>query len=408
MTSAAILIDFDNIFITLWQVDSDLAQRFATQPLKWLSALANEVIPPRRWLVARLYLNPNGWVATGDPDQPRLYFSRFRPGLVRAGFEVVDCPSLSRDKNAADIRIVIDALDLLEGPSRYEEFVIGSGDSDFTPLLRRLRAHDRRTALVAPGVSATALLSLADTYIDFERFEQLVRPESDTPSVDGEPEGVFEAFVRDRYAEAASPLNLSSLASEVALAVPGARESDWFGSGSFTAALAQLGLPHARFSQHHLHDDSRHPPAESATVDPASALAPVPGIVGLLQREQDLPRLPSHLWPPAFAMLARYAAEHDFNLTEATRWTRDELALAGTPVGRPALGYIVRGAEFGGATLARKPSPPAQDIASAFYRNLLARARAGSLAVTAEDERQLADWLGLAPPTGDEPGSASL
>ena len=115
VAKSAILVDFDNVFITLWDLDRDAALGFASEPADWLQVLANTHLlgEPRRWLVTRCYLNPAGYVhAPGEPNQ-RLYFSRFRPGLVRAGFEVIDCPAVARGgKNAADIRIVVDALDL--------------------------------------------------------------------------------------------------------------------------------------------------------------------------------------------------------------------------------------------------------------------------------------------------------
>jgi uncharacterized LabA/DUF88 family protein len=104
----------------------------------------------RRWLILRCYLNPSGSVPhRGDAGtQTRLFFSGFRTSFVRAGFEVIDCPRYSGTKNAADIRIVVDAIDALADDARYDEFVIASGDSDMTPLLHRLRRADRRTMIV--------------------------------------------------------------------------------------------------------------------------------------------------------------------------------------------------------------------------------------------------------------------
>ena len=97
-------------------------------------------------------------------------------GLVHAGFDVVDCPPLARGgKNAADIRIVIDAMTLLEHRSRFDEFVIASGDSDFTPLLQRLRTEDRRTTIVSPGFLATAYAASADRVVDYDALQRILR-----------------------------------------------------------------------------------------------------------------------------------------------------------------------------------------------------------------------------------------
>ena len=112
---AAIYVDFDNVFGGLFKLDPEAAIQFASDPGSWLARLSTTltVEAPRRWLVLRCYLNPAGWVthvdAAGEPA--RLYFSRFRPAFVRAGFEVIDCPRYNATKNGADIRIVVDAVD---------------------------------------------------------------------------------------------------------------------------------------------------------------------------------------------------------------------------------------------------------------------------------------------------------
>ena len=76
---AALLIDFDNVFISLWNLDQDAAIRFASEPGDWLQVLANTYLSgeQRRWLVARCYLNPAGFVSVNGRRDDRLYFSRF-------------------------------------------------------------------------------------------------------------------------------------------------------------------------------------------------------------------------------------------------------------------------------------------------------------------------------------------
>jgi uncharacterized LabA/DUF88 family protein len=79
-------------------------------------------------------------------------YGRFRPFFTRAAFRVVDCPPLTtRGKNSADIYMVLDILDALEHPTSFDEFILLSADADFTPVMLRLRAHDRRTVLLATG-----------------------------------------------------------------------------------------------------------------------------------------------------------------------------------------------------------------------------------------------------------------
>ena len=66
--------------------------------------------------------------------------------------------------------MVLDIVDTLEHATRFDEFIIFSGDADFTPLLQRLRAHDRRTAILAAGPAAQAYRSAADALIDADAF----------------------------------------------------------------------------------------------------------------------------------------------------------------------------------------------------------------------------------------------
>ncbi|MBM4380618.1 MAG: NYN domain-containing protein [Deltaproteobacteria bacterium] len=80
-------------------------------------------------------------------------WSRFREakaGLHALGVELVDVPpSTSAGKNAADMRLVIDALELNYARQHIDTFVIASGDSDFVPLANKLRENDRRVIGIA-------------------------------------------------------------------------------------------------------------------------------------------------------------------------------------------------------------------------------------------------------------------
>jgi len=289
---SVIFVDFDNVFSALWAIDGGLAIRFASDPAQWLTGLArlDAVDGPRRWLVARCYMNPSGWVSAPGEQNDRLWFYKFRADFVRAGFEVVDCPTLTRGaKNAADIRIVIDALDLLEGRTRFAEYVFVSGDSDFTPLLYRLRAEDRRTAIVAPGRLSTAYSAVANQAFGFDRIGTLLggtglelTEATDAAAAGAENHAsaemdAFAALVRRRYTEARAPLNMSALSSEVVRNLPRAKSSDWFGNGTFRKALDQLSLPDVRFAQHHLWDERRHQPPPSPS--PVETMAEVATIV---------------------------------------------------------------------------------------------------------------------------------
>ncbi len=163
----ALFVDFDNIYLRLQHEDPRAAEQFATHPSRWLSWLHeglpfDDVLPGatrrRKILFRRCYLNPS-------------QFGRFRPDFGRAAFEVVDCPPLtSGGKTSADIHMVMDILDTLNHATRFDEFIILSGDADFTPVLLRLSKHDRRSAVLAIGPASAAYKAACDHLIDEDTF----------------------------------------------------------------------------------------------------------------------------------------------------------------------------------------------------------------------------------------------
>ncbi len=163
---AALFIDFDNVYLSLDRFDRRAAKAFAERPamwLDWLEAGRHDVAEDgtttqRRVLIRNCYLNPAAFGAQ------RAFFTR-------AAFSVVDCPALTaRGKNSADILMVMDMLDAIQHPTRFDEFIVLSSDADFTPVLLRLRAHDRRTAVLTGAVTAAAFREACDVSIDLETF----------------------------------------------------------------------------------------------------------------------------------------------------------------------------------------------------------------------------------------------
>lgn len=163
---SALFVDFDNVFTQLRHVNAEAADRFARQPGEWLRWL-HESVPlhepdsgsdRRRILVRRCYLNPN-------------WYQNYRHAFLRAGFEVVDCPPVtSQGKTSTDIHMVLDMVELLQHETRYDEFIVFSADADFTPVLRKLRRHDRRTTVLAIGYPSAAYQASADLLIDERQF----------------------------------------------------------------------------------------------------------------------------------------------------------------------------------------------------------------------------------------------
>jgi len=418
--SSVLYVDFDNLIIGLSETDPVAAVSFASDPAGWLIRLLNHTLDDvaRRWLVRRCYLNPNGFI--NDPSRLdeqgrpiRIYFSRLRALLTSAGFEVVDCPALTaRGKNAADIRIVLDVVDAMSALVRYEEFVIVSSDSDFTPLMHRLRAADRRVVAVAAETSSSAYLSVVDQVLTTGDLlglintpvETSVSPENEAPNPEwkgpaadagGDLQQRFEQYLRAAYDSASMPLNLASLATDVREAV-GDVPSDYFGAGNFTSALRRLELEGATFGPHFLWDSSRHSPPSEPKAD---QLVDAPQAVRQVSAVTGLPRLSTADWKALYDVLAAYAGTQEWNLTESTKWTRDRLADEGHPVGRVSIGFVVKELSRTNAPLNRDPAPTTDEIAEALLSSILARAAEAGLPLTDAEGAELAEWMSV--PVGD-------
>lgn len=94
--------------------------------------------------------------------------------MHEAGFELIEIPHVSYSgKNSADIRMVVDALDLCYTKSHVDLFVVISGDSDFSPLVSKLRENDKM--VIGLGVKSSTSEMLIENCDEFIYYDDLVR-----------------------------------------------------------------------------------------------------------------------------------------------------------------------------------------------------------------------------------------
>ncbi len=182
----AIFVDYDNVYLSLKRKNEDAAKRFSKDAGLWLREIetgdlisptnAPEESGPRRIVLNRCYGNPVPRRNTSDNSTDMSSFPFVRHHFLRSGFEVIDCPPLTAQlKNSADIRMVMDIRDLLSHDTYFDEFIILSGDADFTPVLHRLRAHARRTVIYATDHTAAPYTAICDGEIREASFLTLLR-----------------------------------------------------------------------------------------------------------------------------------------------------------------------------------------------------------------------------------------
>jgi uncharacterized protein (TIGR00288 family) len=123
-------------------------------------------------VLERLLLKGNIVVKKAYCDWER--YKEFKAAMHEAAFELIEIPHVRQSgKNSADIRMVVDALDLCYTKSHVDTFVIISGDSDFSPLVSKLRENDK--VVIGVGVkNATSDLLIANCD-EFIFYDDLVR-----------------------------------------------------------------------------------------------------------------------------------------------------------------------------------------------------------------------------------------
>lgn len=104
-------------------------------------------------------------------------YKNFKAGMHEAAFELIEIPHIRQSgKNSADIRMVVDALDLCYTKSHVDTFVIISGDSDFSPLVSKLRENNK--LVIGVGVKKSTSDLLTANCDDFIFYDDLVREEA--------------------------------------------------------------------------------------------------------------------------------------------------------------------------------------------------------------------------------------
>jgi uncharacterized protein (TIGR00288 family) len=103
-------------------------------------------------------------------------YKEFKASMHEASFELIEIPHVRMSgKNSADIRMVVDALDLCYTKSHVDTFVVVSGDSDFSPLVSKLRENNK--IVIGVGVKSSTSDLLIANCDEFIYYDDLVRKE---------------------------------------------------------------------------------------------------------------------------------------------------------------------------------------------------------------------------------------
>jgi hypothetical protein len=362
-------VDFDNVYTGLQALDPAAAKRFAEDPKHWTETLADGVSgdDSRRFLIRNCYLNP-------------VIYSKYRPYWTRAGFRVIDCPSLTqRGKSSTDINLVLDAMDALSGAAHIEEFFVASADADFTSLVQRFRAADRMTTVIAAGAVAFAYREMADSVVESHDFVAILNGTAAEPVHTAAAAQQQHVSAAEKQSKSASPAVREVL--EVVRAAPGpvvgamvahralaadpSLKTDWDGAGKFGTWVTQIGksVEYSPTRGGWVWD------AKRFSMDDLPAPADLqPGIEEQVTRVTDVPALSAAKFRQVFLSMAERLREHPFNRTELSRLVRDDCVSAGQPVSRAAVNFVLQGLAYANFQLSDKAT--AAELAAAWTRNV--------------------------------------
>ena len=164
----ALFIDFDNIALGL----KGSAKKFR------IRLVLERLLEKGKIIIKKAYAD---W----------SHYPEYKNELHAAGIEMIEIPKRHLSgKNSADIRLAVDAMDLCWSKEHLDTFVILSGDSDFSPLVAKLRENNK--SVIAMGVRESSSALLIENCDEFIFYEDLTA--ESTPALDALPRGKAQAF----------------------------------------------------------------------------------------------------------------------------------------------------------------------------------------------------------------------
>ncbi len=420
---AALFVDFDNVFLSLEGVDARAARRFAEHPGRWIEWLERgyhttsgrrESRSRHALLIRNCYLNPS-------------IFSRFRDVFTQNAFSVIDCPPLTGgSKSGADIHMVIDMIDALNHATPFDEFIILSADTDFTPVLRRLRAHDRRTAMLANTTIAPVLTATCSYTIEQSVFIDGALGEAGGPvasATDGaRPFGGARSFaprssltgdyavlpevaaVLHESIEQDGPIPAAELP-HFFFRFPNFRNSDWFGFRSLRRlaealttvdAMLDCGEPGEEWQMALREAPLESEPAESFEFEASEeTVENGEGLLALIEMIHHLVGVPT-LDPDGFDLLFEHMAKlFEEGVTDRAAMSRllqERASEEGVTLPHEAAEFITTGLWQSGFDVASDASDP-DVVAKAFRDYIVVRCEQAQRPLSAEELVLVDEWL---------------
>lgn len=340
---SALFIDCDSIRRRIAGRSAAAADAFGERMGEWLVGIETGQIlrPPapegvrRRILMRRCY---------GDPKTVGADRARW----IGSGFQVVDCPSYDgQDRSAAALHMALDANDALNHATGFDEFILLSADADLTPILFRLRAHNRNSIIYGTTGMSADYRAFADGCVE---EDELLR--------------------RLGFADIAAQVSIKSAPAAVQTVAASPGE---VGSALVTGEGALDERPYDREE-----------------------------LIQLVRRIHHATRVP--LFSPRvladlFRLLAAEIAENGYRFQTTAENVADRLAAIGRSVTRRQVGFVVKGVALKGHMFSASDS--AERLTEVFREQVLYLAKNANLTLSEREQNMVSAWIlgrSLVPP----------
>lgn len=220
----AVFIDFENLAIGVTHMKAGKFQ---------IQLILKRLLEKGRIVFKRAYCDWNNY----QDSMPEFHAQ---------GVEMIDIPQTKiSGKNSADIRMVVDALDLCHSKDHIDVFALVSGDSDFSPLVSKLKENNKR--VIGCGVKASTsdlLIGNCDEFIYYDDLIRTAKKSTDTKKMTKTKDKKQEAFERvvevlQSIEQDYDPLWGSTLKQAMRRIYPGFNEG-YYGYGCFSDLLEDL------------------------------------------------------------------------------------------------------------------------------------------------------------------------
>jgi hypothetical protein len=359
IVKSVLFFDYDSVRRSLAGHGQEVADVFASRCRDWLAAIEDgSLLAPRqgdqakrKLLVKRCYADPK---SLGED----------RDWLSACGVQIVECPPFAgQGRSAAELHMVLDASDAITHATGFTEFILLSADADLTPILFRLRAHDRTSIIYSNPVTEANYKALADGVIDERALIGVLTPGRST----------------------GAKLALAYTKDETPAERPRKAERE--------AAPARAAEPAPA-------------PQQPVTLG-AESKEELSSLVRRLHQATRVPLFSPRTFAELFRHLAEEVAENGYRFQTTAENVATKLISSGRKVTRRQVGFVVKGLALKGHTFSADDS--AHDLAIQFRDQVLYLCKAANITLTDRELALLTAWVaGAAPaPAQGQPVSSA-